>query len=304
MKKSSDMNSPCSYFYACKGFPLTLHFIRSVFSGTTIAAHDYCELTVHDENFCDVFVENRKYISSVGSIYTFRPGELHYGIWTYPGANRGKSDDTEHYHSRFIMEFPADCFDSISPDRSLLRCFFDRNAGEKNMTLFPEEDRSAMLNRLYGITNAIAAKDPTVEVKILIAVLDILEKLNLYYRRMDDASGQLSPKMHAITLYIKQNAALSPSLSDLSEQFNISVSTIERMFRRELGLRPAKYLKLIRLQHARRLLDNGSSLTQACFESGFGDYSHFIKDFRLQYNVTPGEYQRRSENAENLQKSL
>lgn len=54
------------------------------------------------------------------------------------------------------------------------------------------------------------------------------------------------------------------------------------------------YLTHLRMQHCRKALEDGVSVLNACTESGFPDYSSFLKTFRRLYGITPAEY--RSQN--------
>ena len=54
------------------------------------------------------------------------------------------------------------------------------------------------------------------------------------------------------------------------------------------------YLTHLRMQDCRKALEDGVSVLNACTESGFPDYSSFLKTFRRLYGITPAEY--RSQN--------
>lgn len=53
------------------------------------------------------------------------------------------------------------------------------------------------------------------------------------------------------------------------------------------------YLTALRLQHFKSSLGEGKSILDACTESGFSDYSSFLKTFRKTYGITPKEYRKR-----------
>lgn len=50
------------------------------------------------------------------------------------------------------------------------------------------------------------------------------------------------------------------------------------------------YLTHLRMQHCRKALEEGAPVLSACTESGFPDYSSFLKTFRHLYGITPAEY--------------
>ena len=58
------------------------------------------------------------------------------------------------------------------------------------------------------------------------------------------------------------------------------------------------YLTHLRMQHCRKALEDGVSVLNACTESGFPDYSSFLKTFRRLYGITPAEY--RSQNRQKV----
>ena len=84
-------------------------------------------------------------------------------------------------------------------------------------------------------------------------------------------------------------------MSELAKKFNISQSAMERMFRNSLTMLPREYIIRRRMDAAREFLRQGQSVTDACNNAGFGDYSHFIADFRRFYNTTPAEYAKQHE---------
>ena len=43
---------------------------------------------------------------------------------------------------------------------------------------------------------------------------------------------------------------------------------------------------------AKRILEQGASVTEACYESGFNDCSYFIKCFRKSVGFTPYQYRK------------
>jgi AraC-like DNA-binding protein len=60
------------------------------------------------------------------------------------------------------------------------------------------------------------------------------------------------------------------------------------------GSTPTRYLKQLRLEASKALLDvdRGKSITEVAFECGFGSSAHFATEFRKQYGVSPRAYRR------------
>lgn len=80
------------------------------------------------------------------------------------------------------------------------------------------------------------------------------------------------------------------SLADIAEKANISVSTLQRRFKRSLQMTVSQYIRLRRLDRARAtLLTQGLSIGEAAYIAGYDHSSNFISAFKQQYGVTPAE---------------
>lgn len=91
--------------------------------------------------------------------------------------------------------------------------------------------------------------------------------------------------------YMDAHYADDISTMGISEQFRFNRHRLNELFREATGLSCHQYLVRLRVIKAKELLEKGGiSTTQACFESGFNDYSHFIRTFRTLVGVPPGKY--------------
>lgn len=70
------------------------------------------------------------------------------------------------------------------------------------------------------------------------------------------------------------------SLDDLSYISGISKYHLIRSFRVHTGLSPMRYLRLLRLEHAKARIGKNESISNACLETGFGSFSTFNKAFK------------------------
>ena len=81
------------------------------------------------------------------------------------------------------------------------------------------------------------------------------------------------------------------SLSDLSLQSYISQSYFRRIFREVYGCAPIDYLKRLRINYAKRLLDNGYyTISEISELSGFSSPTYFSFEFKNSTGLTPTEY--------------
>jgi AraC-like DNA-binding protein len=83
----------------------------------------------------------------------------------------------------------------------------------------------------------------------------------------------------------------------LAESVNLSPSRLHQLFKRETGMPPARYLRLLRMQSARELLETTHlSVKQVMARVGVTDESHFVRDFKKSYGLTPARYRERFQN--------
>ena len=75
-------------------------------------------------------------------------------------------------------------------------------------------------------------------------------------------------------------------------KLDISITTLERYFKKYLSMTPKRYLEDRKLSQACMLLRQNYSVTDACYESGFDDYSHFIAIFKKNFGITPLKYKK------------
>lgn len=82
----------------------------------------------------------------------------------------------------------------------------------------------------------------------------------------------------------------SDPVHDVAEHLRISNSHLRQLFKKHLGISPGRYLKLVRLQSARLLINETYlSIKEVVGQVGYGDVSHFVRDFKVQYGMTPSQ---------------
>lgn len=82
-------------------------------------------------------------------------------------------------------------------------------------------------------------------------------------------------------------------LEEVARAVNLSTPHVRSLFRAETGMTPAKYLKSLRMQEAKGLLETTFlSVKQIMFQVGINDKSHFARIFRQKCGLSPAEYRK------------
>mgnify|MGYP006266645787 CR=1 FL=1 len=93
-------------------------------------------------------------------------------------------------------------------------------------------------------------------------------------------------------VFVRENLADPEfSVAKIAAHFAMSESTLLRQLKRFTGLTPSKYLKEVRLQEGRRLLENRvfNSIQQVAAEVGYNDPRSFSRNFKSRFGKKPSE---------------
>lgn len=82
-------------------------------------------------------------------------------------------------------------------------------------------------------------------------------------------------------------------VSDLAQHFGISTRQLRRKFARHIGCTPERWLRVMRLQAASRLLSTARSVKQVAHELEFRHAAQFCRDFRAHFGCSPSQYMQR-----------
>ena len=87
----------------------------------------------------------------------------------------------------------------------------------------------------------------------------------------------------------KQLANTGYSIAGMTTDFAMSESSLSRQLKRLTGLTPSRYFQELRLNEARRLLENRAfnTVTQVAYKVGFSDAASFNRAFKRRFGTSP-----------------
>ena len=81
------------------------------------------------------------------------------------------------------------------------------------------------------------------------------------------------------------------TLTDIADLASMTEPSFCRYFKKLTSKTFVQFLNEYRLVHASKLLaEKKINITEICYESGFGNFSHFNKQFKIFTGKTPSQY--------------
>ncbi|NIZ90898.1 helix-turn-helix domain-containing protein [Kineosporiaceae bacterium B12] len=102
------------------------------------------------------------------------------------------------------------------------------------------------------------------------------------------------PPLTSTLAWAQQRLDQPLAMADLARHANVSVTTLHRRFRTELGTTPLTWLTGERVELARRLIEQGTNLDAVASRSGLGTGANLRARFRRHTGLSPAQYRARS----------
>ena len=237
--------------------------------------HERLEFLLVEEGSLTVNFSNRSVEYMPGDIAIFCPKQLHHGI---SGKNGVKYLCLMLDLSAFITDSSA-TVRYIEPIHNGKILFSNHCSNEE----FAEAIRDiARLTKIKTPENSLMIQGR------IYSILGLLYKCCSISEKNDNAPDT---KFSNIIKYIDTHYSEQLNTRNLSEKFGYDESYFCRKFKSTTGLPVMKYIKILRLEQAQRLLkvsnDNVHQIATLC---GFADHCYFTRSFHDYYKCTPSEF--------------
>ena len=117
--------------------------------------------------------------------------------------------------------------------------------------------------------------------------------LNTFFLEQATKASWSSPPLIRLTLnYILQKRG-AISVNQLVKYTGYTERHIERLFNESIALTPKRFGNIVKLHFFLNLLNyksDQSNMTELCYEAGYADQSHLIREFKKYTGMTPTQY--------------
>lgn len=257
-------------------------------------SHDVFEIMLLLKGNCSYIVESMVHTLEPFDVMLARPGEVHQIRLHAP----------EEYE-RIIITLNDSFF--ISNDCGRYRSLFTRcSMGRGNIIPAKALQNTPVVQLVERIESYIRESveemgaDPSGEssyeneLVIRCAVIELLHTLNRLQASQIDCQIQNQTVLN-VSSYINRHLTEDLSLEHIAEHFYISKYYLCRIFKEYMGLTIGQYITQKRVMYAKKLHNEGHTLSDAAALSGFSDYSSFYKAFIKENGLSPRESTRQQD---------
>ena len=244
-----------------------LHPESSAFS---MHVHDRCEVFFFVSGNARYLVEGTTYMPEKGSLLIMRPGEAH--------CPKLLGDEP---YERYAVNFSADLFDGIDPERRLMKPFMERQLGKCNHYSLPQAE--VLFNEMCREYE----DDYERRISVVAGLFSILHAVNGMYSALKDKDPVLVTIEERLLAYVNAHLFDDLSVPAIARHFFLSTSQIRRLFKKASGASPWEYITAKRLTAARERIAGGESAGKAAERCGFRDYSTFYRAYVKRFGNSP-----------------
>ncbi len=185
----------------------------------------------------------------------------------------------------------------------LISANFDKKEGKLlQMRVFAGVEKTSITPLMYKIMSEIDGADLYREYKAAFLEAKLTElTILVMYGALNDPSKEekkkrnISPEDKRAVMHLHERIHLAPHESyyanDIAAELSMSVSKLNRIFRKLYETSLHSYVTEQRLEYSVSLMDKEScTVSEAAYRSGYNNLSHFARAFSQKYGMTPRQF--------------
>lgn len=253
--------------------------------------HDFIEIVIILKGKGHFIINDEKVLVSEGNVLILNPGTYHRSI-----------PDSPHTLTECYLAFTD--VDFVNAPRN----FFPFFHGQKMLGKLPERVKKEIFQLCCSIDRESQSRNPGRYFMLKAYLIQVICLL-LRFDRQEEIADQhclagyefKSPNkkyvVQQIMKYMENHYKEKISLDQIAKNMYLSPFYISKLFKSETGDTPINYLISLRMEKAKELLDQNSTLSiqEAAAAVGYEDAYHFSKLFKKYYGLSPLYYKARIE---------
>ena len=246
------------------------------------------EFHYHDFNKIVIFISGNTTYTIEGKSYELQPYDI---VLVNAGEIHRPSVLDNTAYERIIIYVSPQFLNTFSEEEYDLNYCFNRAKQEhSNVLRIHSMEKSKLFQVCQELEYSFADHAFAKELYQKILFLEFMIQLNRtailnHINYLDSAKD--NTKLIQIMDYINDHLSEEISIDTLSAQFYLSRYYLMHFFKEETGYTIGNYITEKRLLLAKNMVQNGHSITEACFQSGFKNYSTFSRAFKKAFKTIP-----------------
>lgn len=242
--------------------------------------HDFNKIMIFLRGNISYSIEGRNYLLKPYDIVLVNAGEIHKPSFL-----------EESTYERVIIYVSPEFIRSYKEkDYDLNYCFERAKKEHSNVLRIHSMDKSKLYQVCLELEHSLHNNDFANELYQKILFLEFMIQLNrtaISNRINYQDSDMANTKLLEILDYINEHLIEDMTIDNLAAKFYLNRYYLMHFFKEGTGYTIGNYITEKRLLLAKNLVQKGSSITEACFESGFKNYSTFSRAFKKAFNTVP-----------------
>ncbi len=243
--------------------------------------HDGYEIFLFLQGTAQFYLEENCYELQRGDLMIMSPYNMH-RIYT----------EYDTYYERITINVRKEVIDSMSTEQTnLFECFAVSDDSCVPPVVLSEEEILTFVALADELSDVMEKGGYGSDIRVRNLFSELLLCINDYFRQATETKKSIMPPLvRDIMIYVQENIDEELTLEQLSEIFYRNGPHLSRTFKKYTGLSLHAYIQEHRINYAKKLLRQGKSVSDACFMSGFRDYSNFIRNFTTKVGCSPGKW--------------
>lgn len=247
--------------------------------------HNHYEIYLLIDGEIQYFVENSCYKMTPGNLMLFSDKEIHKAINT---SNQPFTRLVIHISPAFIRQY-------CTLQTNLLSCFH-HSPGCANLVTLTADEKDLLLSMAATLKQSDQfSEEYGSDLTALTTLIQILLVINKAWKRISPSRTVPNPhRVQAIMDYIEVHLTEPMTLDSISKALSLDKYYLSHFFKSETESSIFQYILIKRIALAKEHLLAGQTVSEACYLSGFHDYSNFIRTFRQTTGYTPGQFKKQN----------
>lgn len=247
--------------------------------------HNSCEVLFIEDGAADYYINGQKYYVEGGDILIIGAMEHHQRrIDRFPFLRYGLTVRPSYYKSLLLGDDLVRIFSTPSPER------FEKYYKKVDPKAFYR--LIALMKELHAEELVLPPFRSQMERTLVTQIAVLLSRV----LRLEERNRPLTAahvRMTEVREYIEQHYTEPLNLATLSERFFLHPATISKDFHKYCGYNLNKYINMVRVTEAAKLLESGNdTIAMISSKCGYDSENTFLRQFRNIMEISPSQYRK------------